>query len=97
MYSATSFLRPLAERFREISFDFEVSFFSEELLARKSTKIEWLKTVFAGDVLKAKATVTNLTKRSEKNGIVEVTIEAYNANGELVLTDVTEAIVKNKL
>ena len=75
----------------------EVSFFGEELLAGKSTKIEWLKPVFAGDVLKAKATVTNLTKRSEKNGIVELTIEAYNANGELVLTDVTEAIVKNKL
>lgn len=72
----------------------EVDFFGEELLAGKSTKIEWLKPVFAEDVLTGKATVTNLTKRSEKNGIVEVTIEAYNQNGELVLTDITEAIVK---
>lgn len=74
----------------------EVDFFGEELLAGKSTKIEWLKPVFAEDVLTGKATVTNLTKRSEKNGIVEVTIEAYNQNGELVLTDITEAIVKSR-
>ncbi len=72
----------------------EVDFFGEELLAGKSTKIEWLKPVFAEDVLTSKATVTSLTKRSEKNGIVEVTIEAYNQHGELVLTDITEAIVK---
>ena len=74
----------------------EVDFFGEELLAGKSTKIEWLKPVFAGDVLTGKATITRLTPRNEKNGIVEVTIEAYNQNGVLVLTDVTEAVVKIK-
>ncbi|MBE6783603.1 MAG: hypothetical protein E7536_06290 [Ruminococcaceae bacterium] len=72
----------------------EVDFFGEELLAGKSTKIEWFKPVFAEDMLTGKAVVTNLTKRSEKNGIVEVTIEAYNQHGNLVLTDITEAIVK---
>ncbi|MBQ2828050.1 MAG: MaoC family dehydratase N-terminal domain-containing protein [Clostridia bacterium] len=72
----------------------EVDFFGEELLAGKSTKIEWLKPVFAEDILTGKATVTNLTKRSPKNGIVEITIETYNQNGDLVLTDITEAIVK---
>ena len=75
----------------------EVSFYGDELLAGKSTKIEWLKPVFADDVLTGKATITNLIKRSPKNGIVEVTIEAYNQNGELVLKDVTEAIVKRRL
>ena len=72
----------------------EVDFFGEELLAGKSTKIEWLKPVFADDVLTGKATITNLVKRSPKNGLVEITIEAYNQDGVLVLTDVTEAIVK---
>ena len=72
----------------------EVSFYGDELLAGKSTKIEWVKPVYAGDVLTGKATITNLVKRNPKNGIVEVTIEAYNQNGELVLKDVTEAIVK---
>lgn len=72
----------------------EVDIFGEELLAGKSTKIEWLKPVFADDVLTGKATVTKLTKRSSKNGLVELTIEALNQHGETVLTDVTEAIVK---
>ena len=48
----------------------------------------------AGDVLTGKVTITNLMKRNLKNGLVEVTIEAYNQKGELVLTDVTEMIVK---
>ena len=74
----------------------EVDFFGEELLAGKSTKIEWLKPVFADDVLTGQATITKLVKRNEKNGLVEITINAYNQNGELVLTDVTEAIVKCK-
>ena len=75
----------------------EVDFFGDELLAGKSTKIEWIKPVFADDVLSSIATVTKLQKRNPKNGLVEITIEAYNQNGELVLTDVTEAIVKCRL
>ena len=74
----------------------EVDFFGKELLAGKSTKIEWLKPVYADDSLTGKATLTNLTRRNEKNGIVEITIDAYNQNGELVLTNITEAIVKCK-
>ena len=72
----------------------EVDFFGKELLAGKSTKIEWIKPVFANDVLTGKATITNMVKRNAKNGLVEISIEAYNQNGELVLKDVTEAIVK---
>lgn len=74
----------------------EVDFFGEELLAGKSTKIEWLKPVYADDVLSGKATITKLVERNPKNGLVEITIEAYNQNGDVVLTDVTEAIVKRK-
>lgn len=72
----------------------EIDFFGEELLAGKSTKIEWLKPVFADDVLTGKVTVTKLVKRNLRNGLAELTIEARNQNGELVLTDITEAIVK---
>lgn len=74
----------------------EVDFFGKELLAGKSTRIEWFKPVFADDVLSGKATITKLVNRNRKNGLVEVTIEAYNQNGDVVLTDVTEAIVKCK-
>ena len=71
----------------------EVDFFGKELIAGKSTKIEWIKPVFAEDVLSGKATVTGLVRRNERNGLVEITVEAYNQHGELVLTDVTEAVV----
>lgn len=68
----------------------------DELIAGKSTKIEWFKPVYADDILSSTCTVSNLTKRNEKNGIVELTFEVFNQNGELVLTDVTEMIVKCK-
>ena len=74
----------------------EVDFFKDALIAGKSTKIEWIRPVFADDVLTGKATITKLVKRSERNGLVEITVEAYNQKGELVLTNVTEAIVKCK-
>ena len=72
----------------------EVDFFGKELIAGKSTKIEWHKPVYAEDVLRGNAVITKLTRRNPKNGMVEITIEAYNQNNILVLTDVTEAIVK---
>ena len=72
----------------------EVDFFGRELLAGKSTKIEWLKPVFADDVLTGKASITKLEKRNPRNGLVEVSIDVYNQHGQLVLKDVTEAIVK---
>lgn len=74
----------------------EVDLFKTELIAGKSTKIEWHKPVYADDTLYGKAVITNLTRRNSKNGIVEITIEAYNQHNVLVLTDVTEAIVKCK-
>lgn len=74
----------------------EVDFFGDELIAGKSTKIEWSKPVFADDILCGKATITNLIKRNARNGLVEVSIDAYNQNGELVLKDITEAVVKCK-
>ena len=72
----------------------EDDFFGPELLAGKSTKIEWHKPVYAGDVLTGTAKITNLVRRNARNGLVEVTIEAYNQNRVLVLSDVTEAIVR---
>ena len=72
----------------------EVDFFGEELLAGKSTKIEWHKPVYAEDVLRGKAVVTNLVRRNPRNGIVEITIEVYNQHNVHVLSNVTEAIVK---
>lgn len=74
----------------------DVSFFEDSLIAGLSTKMQWHKPVFADDVLTGKVTITNLVRRNPKNGLVEVTVEVYNQNGVLVLTDVTESVVKCK-
>lgn len=72
----------------------EQDIFGDELIAGKSTKIEWMKPVFADDVLKGEMRVSKITRRNAYNGIAELFIEVRNQHGELVLTDVTECIVK---
>lgn len=75
----------------------EVDIIGEQLIAGKSSKMEWFRPVFADDVLYGKAVITNLTKRNEKNGIVELTINVFNQNGDLVIKNITEAVVKGKI
>lgn len=74
----------------------QLGFAGEQLIAGKSSKIDWFKPVFAGDVLTGTAEVTAITPRNEYNGVLEVTIEVFNQNGELVLKNITESIVKRK-
>lgn len=66
----------------------------EALIAGKSTRIEWHRPVYAGDILRGKAEITNLVQRSSRNGIVEITIEVYNQHNVHVISNVTEAVVK---
>ena len=72
----------------------DVDIFGDEMIAGKSTKIEWMKPVYANDVLTARVEVTALTRRNARNGLVELTFYAYNQREELVLTNVTETVVK---
>lgn len=74
----------------------EQDFLGEQLVAGKSTKIEWFLPVFAGDVLTGTAYVSNVTVRNDYNGIAEVTIDVVNQDGKPVLRDVTEAIVQRR-
>lgn len=71
----------------------KMDFAGEQLIAGKSTKIEWLLPVFENDELRGKAYITKTVPRNAYNGLVEVTIEIYNQNDELVIKDVTEEIV----
>lgn len=75
----------------------EVDFYGDELLAGRSSRIEWFKPVFADDVLTGKAEITNLVERNEKNGLVELTIKVYNQDGELVMSNVTDSVVKRRI
>ena len=72
----------------------EIDLAGEELIAGKSTKIEWVKPVYPEDTLTGICTVTKLTKRNSKNGIVELSFNVFNQNDELVLINTTEMIVK---
>lgn len=72
-------------------------FVGDELVAGKSTKIEWLAPVYADDVLTGEAYISKLTERNPYNGIAEITIDVYNQHHCMVLTDVTESIVKRKV
>ena len=74
-----------------------VNFFDDSTLVGKSTRIEWLKPVFAGDILSGKATVSRIEDRNEKNGMVEIRINVYNQDGVLVIVNHTETIVKKRL
>ena len=75
----------------------KLNLFGEELIAGKSTKIEWFKPVYAGDVLMGKARVSDIVRRNAYNGIAVVTVDVYNQHGERVLTDVTESVVKYRV
>lgn len=72
----------------------EADIFGDEVIAGKSTKIEWFKPVFDGDTLKGRARISNITPRNAHNGIAEISIDVCNQQGELVLSDVTEYVVK---
>ncbi len=68
----------------------------EQLVAGKSTRIEWLLPVYAGDVLRGRVEVTALTPRNPYNGVVEITIDVFNQRDERVMRDVTEAVVARR-
>ncbi len=71
-------------------------FAGDELVAGKSTSVEWLRPVYAGDILRGIATVTGLAFRNEHNGIMTITIDVYNQGDFNVLTSVVETIVKRR-
>ena len=73
-----------------------VDFAGEQLVAGKSTSVEWMKPVFAGSVLKGVAKVTGLSERSAHTGLMTVTIDVFDQSGEKVLTSVVESVVKRR-
>ncbi len=73
-----------------------LDFAGEDLIAGKSTAVEWMKPVFAGDVLRGTARVTGLSFRNDHNGVLTVAIDVFNQKDEKVLTSVIESIVKRR-
>lgn len=71
-----------------------LDFGGEEFIAGKSTSLEWLAPVFAGDVLSCKAQIADISYRNPYNGILTVSFDIFNAEGTLVLKADVESIVK---
>ena len=65
----------------------------DNLIAGKSTKIEWLAPIRPGDRIRGDIVVTDKVRRNPYNGIVVITCDFYNQDGEHVMRDVTEAVV----
>ncbi len=74
----------------------ENDLFGDQLLAGRSTKIEWFKPVFADDILKGRGKVTALTDRNPRNGLAQLTMNIYNQDEVLVISAVTEAVVMKR-
>lgn len=72
----------------------ECDLIGDELVGGKSTRVEWPKPVFAGDVLTGRVKVTGIRRRNPYNGVLEITMDIYNQKNELVMTSVVESIVK---
>ena len=71
-------------------------FAGEQLIAGRSTRIEWFLPVHPGDTLRGRVVVTALRPRNTYNGEVELTMDVFNQRGERVLRDVTEEIVARR-
>ena len=67
----------------------------EQVVAGKSTSMEWHKPVYANDTLYSTAVVTNKTE-GIYSGTIELTFTIKNQQGQHVMTNVTEMVVKKK-
>ena len=68
----------------------------DEVIAGKSTCMEWFAPVYVGDRLRCTAVISALTPRNPYNGVVEVTVDVYNQHGDYVLHDITEMVVQRR-
>lgn len=66
------------------------------IVAGKSTSMEWFAPAFAGDTLHGTVTITGKQQRNDYNGVVAFTIDVANQNGETILRDVTEFVIATR-
>ena len=67
--------------------------FGNALVAGKNMRVDWHRPVYVEDILTATAEVTDVIKRNAYNGMVEITVKAYNQHGDHVFTGMAETIV----
>lgn len=73
----------------------KLDIWGEEIVAGKSTIIEWHAPVYPGDILEGIVVVTAL-EEGKATGTVEVTVEIFNQSGAKVITDKTLTVIKKR-
>lgn len=73
----------------------KLNLWEDALVAGKSTSVTWHSPVYPGDVLRGVARISRKTKK-KTTGIIEVTVEVYNQHDKLVITDVSELVLRRK-
>jgi acyl dehydratase len=67
--------------------------FGTELVAGRSNHMSWPVPTYAGDVLSGAVTVLRVERRNSYNGLVELSLAAYNQKGEQAVGGGAEVIV----
>lgn len=70
--------------------------FGDELVAGKSTKMEWHLPVYAEERLSGRFWVSRIEPRGSSKGIVEIQIEIKNQDDKVVLTGLTEGVMQRR-
>lgn len=70
--------------------------FGEAEIGGKSTKVDWYKAVYAGDILSSEAEITALNAINSGKGVVTVEITSWNQDGKMVMKSINEIILKRK-
>lgn len=69
---------------------------ADHFIAAQSFRINWLAPVFAGEVLRGKVIIRELTPRNPYNGIVEVNLVIFDESDTMVMDTTTEAILERR-
>ncbi|MDR2106265.1 MAG: MaoC family dehydratase N-terminal domain-containing protein [Coriobacteriales bacterium] len=64
-----------------------------ELVAGRSNHMSWPAPTYPGDTLSGTVTVVRVERRNPYNGLVELSLTAYNQNGEQVVGGGAECVV----
>lgn len=74
----------------------KMNVWGENLIAGRSTKIEWFAPVYAEDVLEGGVTVLDAERTKMESGLVTLGIDIYNQHAMKVIFNTTELVIRAK-
>jgi acyl dehydratase len=68
--------------------------FGAELIAGRSNHMAWPAPTYPGDVLSGTVTIVGVQRRNSHNGLVEISLAAYNQDGRQVVGGGAQIVVQ---